>query len=57
MYQIIDGAPVEVKRWGDEILPVTDDRVNQIIGQGILFLYDQDSGNFTYEGFGFQQDS
>ena len=57
MYQIINGEPVQVKRWGDELLPITDDRVNQIVGQGVLFLYDENSSSFTYPWLGVQQDS
>ena len=47
MYQVINSEPVKVVRWGDQILPVTDDRTNQIVGQGVLFLYDETSGDFT----------
>lgn len=45
MYQIIDGEPTQVVRWGDELIPATDDRVNQIPGQGLLFL-----GGVSYDG-------
>lgn len=33
MYRLIGQRTVEIVRWGDELLPVTDDRVNQIEGQ------------------------
>jgi len=39
MYQIINEEVVEVVRHGDEILPVTDPRTSQIVGQLVLDLY------------------
>lgn len=39
MYQIINEEVVEVVRHGDEILPVTDLRTSQIVGQLVLDLY------------------
>ena len=38
MYQIIDGETVEVVRHGEEILPITDPKVGQIVGQLALEL-------------------
>lgn len=38
MYQIINEEVVEVVRHGDEILPVTDPRTSQILGQLTLEL-------------------
>jgi hypothetical protein len=40
MYQIIGGKAVEVVRHGDELLPITDNRLSQIVGQQILELGD-----------------
>jgi hypothetical protein len=39
MYQIINEEVIEVVRHGDEILPVTDPRTSQIVGQLVLDLY------------------
>jgi hypothetical protein len=38
MYQIINEEVVEVVRHGDELLPVTDPRTSQILGQLTLEL-------------------
>lgn len=54
MYRVINGEPVEVVNWGGEYLPATDDRTKQIVGQGVLFLYDQNSGDFTQPWNGVQ---
>lgn len=40
MYRVIDGDVVEVVRHGDEIIPITDPRIGQCIGQGVLELYE-----------------
>lgn len=39
MYQIINEEVVEVVRHGDEIMPITDPRTSQIVGQLVLDLY------------------
>lgn len=39
MYQIINEEVIEVVRHGNEILPVTDPRTSQIVGQLVLDLY------------------
>lgn len=38
MFRVVGEEVVEYVRHGDEIMPVTDPRVSQIIGQGILEL-------------------
>ena len=38
MYQIINGETIEVVRHGEELLPITDPKVSQIVGQLILEL-------------------
>lgn len=47
MYRIVDGEAIEFVRHGDEIMPVTDYRVSQIVGQQVLELgvFDEDSTN------------
>ena len=47
MYRIVDGETVEFVRHGDEIMPITDYRVSQIVGQQVLKLGDsnEDSAN------------
>lgn len=40
MYQIIDGAVVEVVRHGEELLPITNPITSEIVGQQVLKLYD-----------------
>lgn len=37
MYQFIEGEMTEVVRWGNEILPITDHRTTQLVGQLVLF--------------------
>lgn len=40
MYQFINNQVTEVVRHGDEILPITDPKINQIVGQLVLDLYE-----------------
>jgi len=40
MYQFIDNKVTEVVRHGDELLPITDPKINQIVGQLVLDLYE-----------------
>lgn len=42
MYQIIDGQVVQVVRWGDQLLPITDPLTRQTIGQLTLELTYED---------------
>ncbi len=45
MYRVVDGETVEFVRHGDELIPITDYRVSQIVGQQVLELgaFDEDS--------------
>ena len=45
MYQIINKEVVEVVRHGDEIMPVTDPRTSQIVGQLVLDLWSQNENS------------
>jgi len=40
MYQVIEDKTVEVVRWGDVLLPITNPLVHEIVGQLTLELYD-----------------
>jgi len=39
MYRMIDDRPVEVVRHGDEILPITDPKLKEVVGQLVLEVY------------------
>jgi hypothetical protein len=43
MYQVINGEPVQVVRHGDELLPITDPRVHQCLGQLVLEIFEEES--------------
>jgi hypothetical protein len=45
MYQIINNEITEVVRHGDELLPVTDPRTSQIIGQLVLDIWGKDENS------------
>lgn len=38
MYQIIEGETIQVVRWGEELLPVTNPLTREIVGQLALKL-------------------
>jgi len=45
MYQIINNEITEVVRHGDELLPITDSRTSQIIGQLVLDIWGKDENS------------
>lgn len=44
MYRVVNGETVEFVRHGDELMPITDYRVSQMVGQQVLELgvFDED---------------
>ena len=45
MYRVVDGECVEFTRYGGEIMPITDYRISQMVGQQVLELgaFNEDS--------------